>query len=96
MIKVTVEYWVEEKELKKELEIIGRAYTESLREEKPTYIEIIRDTLLVGAKYDIKRKINTQAYLAINSLLNYNIINKEEAEKMRSEILWKIKIYIYI
>lgn len=96
MIKVAVEYLIDEKEVGKELEIIRRAYTEALREEQPTYIEIIRDTLLVGAKYDIKRKINTQAYLAINSLLNCNIINKEEAEKMRGEILWKIKIYIYI
>lgn len=87
MIKVAVEYLIDEKEVGKELEIIRRAYTEALREEQPTYIEIIRDTLLVGAKYDIKRKINTQAYLAINSLLNCNIINKEEAEKMRGEIL---------
>ena len=31
MIKVTVEYLVDEKELEKELEIIRRAYTEALK-----------------------------------------------------------------
>lgn len=87
MIKVTVEYLVDEKEFEKELEIIRRAYTEALREEKPTDNEIIQDTLLTGAKYDIKAKITRQANLAINTLLNYSIISNEEAEKIRREIL---------
>lgn len=87
MIKVTVEYLVDEKEFEKELEIIRRAYTEALREEKPTDDEIIQDTLLTGAKYDIKAKITRQANLAINTLLNYSIISNEEAEKIRREIL---------
>lgn len=34
MIKVTVEYLVDEKELEKELEIIRRAYTEALKKKK--------------------------------------------------------------
>ena len=34
MIKVTVEYLVDEKELEKELEIIRRAYTEALKNKK--------------------------------------------------------------
>lgn len=87
MIKVTVEYLVDEKEFEKELEIIRRAYTEALRAKKPTDDEIIQDTLLTGAKYDIKAKITTQANLAINTLLNYSIISNEEAEKIRREIL---------
>ena len=78
---------VGEKELEKELEIIKRVYTEALREEKPTDVEIIQDTLLTGAKYDIKAKITRQANLAINTLLNYSIISNEEAEKIRREIL---------
>ena len=90
MIKVTVEYLIDEKEFEKELEIIRRAYTEALREEKLTDVEIIQNTLLIGSKYDIKAKITRQANLAINTLLNYSIISNEEAEKIRREILWKI------
>ena len=87
MIKVTVEYLVDEKELEKELEIIRRAYTEALREEKLTDVEIIQNTLLIGSKYDIKTKITRQANLAINTLLNSGNISNEEAEKIRREIL---------
>ena len=83
MIKVTVEYLVDEKELEKELEIIRRAYTEALKNKKMTDVEIIQNTLLTGAKYDIKAKITRQANLAINTLLNYSIISNEEAEEMR-------------
>lgn len=86
MIKVTVEYLVDEKELEKELEIIKRVYTEALREEKPTDVEIIQDTLLTGAKYDIKAKITRQANLAINTLLNYSVIDKEKANELRESI----------
>nr|DAD82871.1 MAG TPA: hypothetical protein [Siphoviridae sp. ctXZx16] len=86
MIKVTVEYLVGEKELEKELEIIKRVYTEALREEKPTDVEIIQDTLLTGAKYDIKAKITRQANLAINTLLNYSVIDKEKANELRESI----------
>lgn len=87
MIKVTVEYLVDEKEFAKELEIIRRAYTEALREEKLTDVEIIQNTLLIGSKYDIKTKITRQANLAINTLLNSGNISNEEAEKIRREIL---------
>ena len=66
MIKVTVEYLIDEKEFEKELEIIRRAYTEALREEKLTDVEIIQNTLLIGSKYDIKAKITRQANLAID------------------------------
>lgn len=90
MIKVTVEYLIDEKEFEKELEIIRRAYTEALREEKLTDVEIIQNTLLIGSKYDIKAKITRQANLAINTLLNSGNISNEEAEKIRREILWKI------
>lgn len=83
MIKVTVEYLVDEKELEKELEIIRRAYTEALKNKKMTDMEIIQNTLLTGAKYDIKAKITRQTNLAINTLLNYSIISNEEAEEMR-------------
>ena len=83
MIKVTVEYLVDEKELEKELEIIRWAYTEALKNKKMTDVEIIQNTLLTGAKYDIKAKITRQANLAINTLLNYSIISNEEAEEMR-------------
>ena len=86
MIKVTVEYLVGEKELEKELEIIKRVYTEALREEKPPDVEIIQDTLLTGAKYDIKAKITRQANLAINTLLNYSVIDKEKANELRESI----------
>lgn len=86
MIKVTVEYLVGEKELEKELEIIKRVYIEALREEKPTDVEIIQDTLLTGAKYDIKAKITRQANLAINTLLNYSVIDKEKANELRESI----------
>lgn len=86
MIKVTVEYLIDEKEIEKEIEIIRRAYTEALREEKPTDVEIIQDTLLTGAKYDIKAKITRQANLAINTLLNYSVINKEKANELRESI----------
>ena len=86
MIKVTVEYLVGEKELEKELEIIKRVYTEALREEKPTDVEIIQDTLLTVAKYDIKAKITRQANLAINTLLNYSVIDKEKANELRESI----------
>ena len=86
MIKVTVEYLIDEKEIEKEMEIIRRAYTEALREEKPTDVEIIQDTLLTGAKYDIKAKITRQANLAINTLLNYSVINKEKANELRESI----------
>ena len=86
MIKVTVEYLGGEKELEKELEIIKRVYTEALREEKPTDVEIIQDTLLTGAKYDIKAKITRQANLAINTLLNYSVIDKEKANELRESI----------
>lgn len=86
MIKVTVEYLVGEKELEKELEIIKRVYTEALREEKPTDVEIIQNTLLTGAKYDIKAKITRQANLAINTLLNYSVIDKEKANELRESI----------
>ena len=48
-----------------------------------TDVEIIQNTLLTGAKYDIKTKITRQANLAINTLLNYSIISNEEAEEMR-------------
>ena len=82
MIKVTVEYLIDEKEI----EIIRRAYTEALREEKPTDVEIIQDTLLTGAKYDIKAKITRQANLAINTLLNYSVIDKEKANELRESI----------
>ncbi len=87
MIKVTVEYLIDEKEFEKELEIIRRAYTEALREEKLTDVEIIQNTLLIGSKYDIKAKITRQANLAINTLLNSGNISNEEAEKIRREIL---------
>ena len=87
MIKVTVEYLFDEKEFEKELEIIRRAYTEALREEKLTDVEIIQNTLLIGSKYDIKAKITRQANLAINTLLNSGNISNEEAEKIRREIL---------
>jgi len=86
MIKVTVEYLIDEKEIEKEIEIIRRAYTEALREEKPTDVEIIQDTLLTGAKYDIKAKITRQANLAINTLLNYSVIDKEKANELRESI----------
>ena len=87
MIKVTVEYLIDEKEFEKELEIIRRAYTEALREEKLTDVEIIQNTLLIGSKYNIKAKITRQANLAINTLLNSGNISNEEAEKIRREIL---------
>lgn len=86
MIKVTVEYLIEEKELEKELKIIRRAYTEALREETPTDVEIIQDTLLTGAMYDIKAKITTQANLAINTLLNYGVIDEEKANELTKSI----------
>lgn len=87
MIKVTVEYLIDEKEFEKELEIIRRAYTEALKNKKMTDVEIIQNTLLIGSKYDIKAKITRQANLAINTLLNSGNISNEEAEKIRREIL---------
>ena len=83
MIKVTVDYYLDTEDYKKELEIIRRAYTEALKNKKMTDVEIIQNTLLTGAKYDIKAKITRQANLAINTLLNYSILSNEEAEEMR-------------
>ena len=80
MIKVTVDYYLDTEDYKKELEIIRRAYTEALKNKKMTDVEIIQNT---WAKYDIKAKITRQANLAINTLLNYSIISNEEAEEMR-------------
>lgn len=86
MIKVTVEYLVDEKELKKEIEIIRRAYTEVFKDKKMTDVEVLQNTLLAGSKYEIKRNINTKANLAINTLLNYGVIDKEKANELRESI----------
>lgn len=86
MIKVTVEYLIDEKEIEKEIEIIRRAYTEALKNKKMTDVEIIQNTLLAGSKYEIKRNINTKANLAINTLLNYGVIDKEKANELRESI----------
>ena len=50
MIKVTVDYYLDTEDYKKELEIIRRAYTEALKNKKMTDVEIIQNTLLTGAK----------------------------------------------
>lgn len=83
MIKITVDYYLDTEDYEKELKIIRRAYTEALKNKKITDVEIIQNTLLTGAKYDIKTKITRQANLAINTLLNYSIISNKEAEEMR-------------
>ena len=56
MIKVTVEYLVDEKELEKELEIIRRAYTEALKNKKMTDVEIIQNIKLQHYKQRRSRR----------------------------------------
>ena len=86
MIKVTVEYLIEEKELEIELVIMSQVYTDICKEKNPTNEEIIRIALLLGAKYDIKRKINREAHIDINNLVNYGIIDEEKANELRESI----------
>lgn len=83
MIKITVDYYLDTEDYEKELKIIRRAYTDALKNKKITDVEIIQNALLTGAMYGIKKKLSTQANLAINTLLNCGIISNEEAEKMR-------------